>query len=62
VLVLRGSASDVLSQQGAEDVTALIPGAKMAVIANAGHLAAGDNPASTVELIYGFLHDLGKGL
>lgn len=60
VLVLRGSASDVLSQQGAEDVTALIPGAKMAVIANAGHLAAGDNPGSTVALICGFLDDLGK--
>jgi pimeloyl-ACP methyl ester carboxylesterase len=55
VLVLRGSASDVLSQQGAEDVTALIPDARMAVVANAGHLAAGDNPGSTVALIGEFL-------
>jgi pimeloyl-ACP methyl ester carboxylesterase len=55
VLVLRGSQSDVLSQQGAEDVTALIPNARMAVVDNAGHLAAGDNPTSTTELIYSFL-------
>jgi pimeloyl-ACP methyl ester carboxylesterase len=57
VLVLRGAASDVLSQQGAEDVTALIPDAKMAVIANAGHLAAGDNPGRTVDLIHTFLDE-----
>lgn len=61
VLVLRGSASDVLSQQGAEDVTALIPGARMAVIDNAGHLAAGDNPTSTTELIHSFLNQVGAG-
>lgn len=59
VLVLRGAASDVLSQQGAEDVTALIPGARMAVIGSAGHLAAGDNPASTVEHIHSFLREMG---
>jgi pimeloyl-ACP methyl ester carboxylesterase len=57
VLVLRGAASDVLSQQGAEDVTALIPNARMAIVANAGHLAAGDNPGSTTELIYSFLRE-----
>ena len=61
VLVLRGASSDVLSQQGAEDVTALIPGARMAVIANAGHLAAGDNPASTVGLIHSFLDEIFVG-
>jgi pimeloyl-ACP methyl ester carboxylesterase len=58
VLVLRGAASDVLSQQGAEDVTALIPDARMAVIDNAGHLAAGDNPTSTVDRIASFLDEL----
>ena len=58
VLVLRGAVSDVLSQQGAEDVTALIPNARMAVVANAGHLAAGDNPGSTTELIYSFLREV----
>jgi pimeloyl-ACP methyl ester carboxylesterase len=57
VLVIRGAVSDVLSQQGAEDVTALIPNARMSVIADAGHLAAGDNPASTTETICSFLHE-----
>jgi pimeloyl-ACP methyl ester carboxylesterase len=59
VLVLRGAASDVLSDQGAEEVTALIPNARLAIVANAGHLAAGDNPDSTVNLISSFLTDIG---
>jgi pimeloyl-ACP methyl ester carboxylesterase len=58
VLVLRGSASDVLSHQGAEEVTALIPNARLAIVDKAGHLAAGDNPASTVGLISSFLGEL----
>ena len=45
VLVLRGAASDVLSSQGAEEIASIIPNARLAVVANAGHLAAGDNPA-----------------
>jgi pimeloyl-ACP methyl ester carboxylesterase len=58
VLVLRGSQSDVLSDEGAEAVTALIPGARLEVIERAGHLAAGDNPRSTVALISSFLDGL----
>lgn len=58
VLVLRGSASDVLSHQGAEEVAALIPDARLAIVDKAGHLAAGDNPASTVNLITAFLAEL----
>jgi len=58
VLVLRGSASDVLSHEGAEEVTALIPNARLAVVDKAGHLAAGDNPSSTVGLISSFLAEI----
>jgi pimeloyl-ACP methyl ester carboxylesterase len=58
VLVLRGSASDVLSQQGAEEVAALIPNATLATVDKAGHLAAGDNPRSTVGLVGDFLDGL----
>jgi pimeloyl-ACP methyl ester carboxylesterase len=58
VLVLRGEASDVLSNQGAEEVAALIPNARLAIVRNAGHLAAGDNPESTVGLISAFLAEL----
>jgi pimeloyl-ACP methyl ester carboxylesterase len=55
VLILRGSASDVLSREGAEEVAALIPNARLATVHNAGHLAAGDNPESTVSLVSAFL-------
>jgi pimeloyl-ACP methyl ester carboxylesterase len=57
VLVLRGASSDVLSQEGAEEVAALIPDARLATVEKAGHLAAGDNPRSTVNLIAGFLDE-----
>jgi pimeloyl-ACP methyl ester carboxylesterase len=55
VLVLRGADSDVLSQKGAEEVAALIPNAQLATVEKAGHLAAGDNPHSTVGLVSTFL-------
>jgi pimeloyl-ACP methyl ester carboxylesterase len=59
VLVLRGQRSDVLSDEGAHEVAALVPNARVATINAAGHLAAGDNPESTVSLIRGFLEDSG---
>ena len=58
VQVLRGAFSDVLSSAGAEEITAVIPNARLATVANAGHLAAGDNPDSTVNLIASFLADI----
>ncbi|HEY3143303.1 MAG TPA: alpha/beta hydrolase [Acidimicrobiales bacterium] len=58
VLVLRGAASDVLSGQGAQEIVDLIPHARLEVVERAGHLAAGDNPQSTVTLIAAFLDDL----
>jgi pimeloyl-ACP methyl ester carboxylesterase len=59
VLVLRGSASDVLSDEGAEEIAALAPDARLATIGSAGHHAAGDNPESTVGLVRGFLSEIG---
>lgn len=59
VLVLRGERSDVLSDDGAEEVARLIPDARLARVRNAGHLAAGDNPESIVGLVSSFLSDLG---
>ena len=58
VLVLRGAASDVLSSAGAEEIVGLIPDARLATIAAAGHHAAGDNPESTVGLVTSFLADI----
>jgi len=59
VLVLRGAKSDVLSNEGAEEVAALIPDARLATIGSAGHHAAGDNPESTAGLVRSFLADAG---
>jgi pimeloyl-ACP methyl ester carboxylesterase len=59
VLVLRGQRSDVLSDEGAQEVAALIPNARLATIGAAGHLAAGDNPESTVSLVREFLVETG---
>jgi pimeloyl-ACP methyl ester carboxylesterase len=58
VLVLRGSKSDVLSDEGAQEVASLIPGAKLVTIGSAGHHAAGDNPQSTVDAVSQFLTDI----
>jgi pimeloyl-ACP methyl ester carboxylesterase len=58
VLVLRGADSDVLSNQGAEEVAAVIPDSRLRTVANAGHLAAGDNPESTVGLVSAFLTEI----
>ena len=58
VLVLRGAGSDVLSSEGADEIVGLIPDARLATIAAAGHHAAGDNPESTVGLVTSFLADI----
>lgn len=57
VMVLRGEESDVLSDQGAQAAVDLIPDARLEIVEKAGHLAAGDNPRSTVGLIAGFLEE-----
>jgi len=58
-LVLRGAASDVLSEAGADELLELLPDARYARIQGAGHLAAGDNPESFVGLVARFLDDIG---
>jgi pimeloyl-ACP methyl ester carboxylesterase len=59
VLVLRGAASDVLSNEGAEEIASLIPDARLATVSSAGHHAAGDNPETTVGLVRAFLAETG---
>jgi pimeloyl-ACP methyl ester carboxylesterase len=61
VLVLRGEESDVLSDEGAQAAVVLIPNARLEVVEKAGHLAAGDNPHSTVRLIDAFLEEQQRG-
>lgn len=59
VLVLRGAASDVLSNEGAEEIVGLLADARLATIGAAGHHAAGDNPESTTSLVRAFLDEIG---
>jgi pimeloyl-ACP methyl ester carboxylesterase len=61
VLVLRGAASDVLSEAGADELLELLPDARYARIQGAGHLAAGDNPESFVSLVGRFLDEIAWG-
>jgi pimeloyl-ACP methyl ester carboxylesterase len=58
VLVLRGSASDVLSADGANEIVELLANARIETVHNAGHLAAGDNSASTVSLVGTFFDEV----
>jgi pimeloyl-ACP methyl ester carboxylesterase len=58
VLVLRGAASDVLSSEAAEEMADLVPDGRLETVEHAGHLAAGDNPHSTVSLVRDFLESL----
>lgn len=58
-LVLRGAASDVLSETGADELLELLPDARYARISGAGHLAAGDNPESFVSHVVRFLDEIG---
>jgi pimeloyl-ACP methyl ester carboxylesterase len=57
-LVIRGGESDVLTDEGARDAAALIDGARVVVVPDAGHLTAGDNPDGTVGQIRSFLTDI----
>ena len=58
-LVLRGAESDVLSPDGGAEIADLLPRGRLAVVEKAGHLAAGDNPHTTVGEIQTFLAELG---
>jgi pimeloyl-ACP methyl ester carboxylesterase len=59
VLVVRGEKSPVLTQEAAEELANLIKPGRLAVIANAGHLAINDNPVAALELISGFFREVG---
>lgn len=60
-LVLRGGASDVLSGDTAAELVAMLHDGRLAVVEKAGHLAAGDNPHSTVNLLASFLDEVWGG-
>lgn len=58
-LLVRGKASDVLSEDGARQLLALVPHAKVADVAGAGHMVAGDRNDAFNEAVLDFLAEIG---
>lgn len=54
-LLVRGRASDLLSEEGARDFLARVPHAEFADVAGAGHMVAGDRNEVFNQAILGFL-------
>lgn len=60
-LVTRGGESDVVSDEGAQELLDLIPGSREAAVAKAGHMIAGDDNSVFAQELLGFLADLPAG-
>jgi non-heme chloroperoxidase len=54
-LLVRGGSSDVLSEEGARHLQALVPHADLVDVAGAGHMVAGDRNDVFNEAVLGFL-------
>jgi pimeloyl-ACP methyl ester carboxylesterase len=58
VLLVRGRVSDLLSEEGAKDLLALVPHAEFVDVEGAGHMVAGDKNDLFNDAIVGFLDRL----
>jgi pimeloyl-ACP methyl ester carboxylesterase len=56
-LVVRGTESDVFSDDDAERFAAALPDARWVRIAGAGHTVQGDQPAALVREVRSFLRE-----
>jgi pimeloyl-ACP methyl ester carboxylesterase len=59
-LLVRGKASDVLSEDGARHLLDLVPHARLADVAGAGHMVAGDRNDAFNDAVVAFLEDVGR--
>jgi non-heme chloroperoxidase len=57
-LLVRGRMSDLLSEEGARELLELVPHARFADIAGAGHMVVGDRNDAFNEAVLTFLDDL----
>ena len=57
-LLVRGRASDVLSEEGAAHLRSLVPHARYADVAGAGHMVAGDRNDAFNEAVVSFLEEI----
>ena len=58
VLLVRGRMSDLLSEEGARELQDLVPHARVADVAGAGHMVAGDRNDAFTAAVLDFLDDL----
>jgi esterase len=58
-LILRGSMSEVISDEAAEKFARSLPNGRWRRIENAGHNIQGDNPAGLLEALRPFLNEIG---
>jgi peroxiredoxin len=58
MLLVRGRMSDLLSEEGAKEMVALVPHAEFADVAGAGHMVAGDRNDAFNDAVVRFLDSL----
>jgi pimeloyl-ACP methyl ester carboxylesterase len=57
-LLVRGRQSDIVSVEGAQELIDLVPGSRLADVAKAGHMVAGDDNDMFTQSVAEFLADL----
>ncbi len=60
-LLVRGRVSDLLSEEGAQELLELVPHARYANVAGAGHMVAGDRNDAFNDAVVEFLAEVRKG-
>ncbi len=58
VLLVRGRMSDLLSEEGAQELLQLVPHARLADVAGAGHMVAGDRNDLFNDAVVSFLEEV----
>ena len=57
-LVVRGDKSDIIATETADNMIGRIPGGKLAIVENAGHLVMGDNPSGFEKAVTAFIESV----
>ena len=56
--VVRGDKSDIIATETADNMIGRIPGGKLAIVENAGHLVMGDNPSGFEKAVTAFIESV----
>ena len=58
---MRGRVSDLLSEEGAQELLELVPHARLVDVAGAGHMVAGDRNDLFNDAVVTFLDEVRRG-